>query len=233
LLGDDPRSDRETGVEVAVEANLEYLRRLYANVLEWHDRSQRTAQVLLTLDGVIITIGTAQFAGVSAGRPAVIAMGAFLIIAVYCAVESLFGHLGETKLRRISEAFGADPSRPTTYNPNIAWWFGTIAALSQDKAARREQAHQESLHGLLLPFLRIPRRQNRAASDAGAAVHKDHAPNRVSSYLLSADSTTEREALASEIVTLSQQVLINYRWLNRGWASSGLGLLAAILTWWS
>jgi hypothetical protein len=172
---------------------LEYARRLYANVLDWYKLADTKAQLLLTVDGVFVTV----LAGAVLGDPeetsdrvqrfgpetwALLGAAALaLLLSVACAALCLWSRsgLGGSAIRRLMQReLGVDPGRRASYSPEVAWWFGMIAALE---------------------------------------------PGHIAAMIKDADERFERDALVAQIVVLSRNVLRKHTWVNRGWALAAAG----------
>jgi hypothetical protein len=172
---------------------LEYARRLYANVLDWYKLADTKAQLLLTVDGVFVTV----LAGAVLGDPqetsdrvqrfgpetwALLGAAALaLLLSVACAALCLWSRsgLGGAAIRRLMQReLGVDPGRRASYSPEVAWWFGMIATLE---------------------------------------------PRHIAATIKDADERFERDALVAQIVVLSRNVLRKHTWVNRGWALAAAG----------
>jgi hypothetical protein len=55
-------------------------------------------------------------------------------------------------------------------------------------------------------------------------------PHYIADVLKTADEDFERDALISEIILLSRNVLGKHRWVNRGWLFSALSLVSLLMT---
>lgn len=188
-------------------ANLEYLRRLHEKTFEWYKIADSKGQLLLTLNGVFITVvsttifdrpqdlaGRLAAAGV-AGLVTALFSAICVAGSVLSAVLCLYSRLSDARLSRLTgQDLGVDPNDPSTFKPAIAGWFGFIASIAG--AARREE---------------------------GAV-----APSHMQDYLHGLDDNAEREMLASQVVALSHNVLIKHRWVDRGWLLAGAALIGLI-----
>jgi hypothetical protein len=121
--------------------SLEFLRRLYANVLDWYRIADAKAQLILTLNGIFITIVT----GTVFSRPDELAawrrvfgvetwiflsLGAVAIVgSIISALLCLHSRLHEAALRDIADHYHVDRKSIETYVPGVAWWFGMIARM--------------------------------------------------------------------------------------------------------
>jgi hypothetical protein len=122
-----------------------YLRNVYANVFEWYKIADSKSQLILTLDGVLITVATGLVLA-SPGQLAAqerrfgwetwmfLAVSSFaLTMSVACAVRCLYSRLENASLKALRE-YDVDREDGTTYVPAISHWFGTIAKLNHQKA---------------------------------------------------------------------------------------------------
>ncbi len=135
-------------VQSAAEAmaDAEYVRRVYERALDWYKVAETKAQLLLTVNGVFVTVvfgivsgrlGEAhEFAdilGVETWVFFLTSTGA-LLGAVTCAAACLWSQHG----KNIKEAFarlGVDPDTPASYRPEVLWYFGHLANLRIESAA--------------------------------------------------------------------------------------------------
>jgi hypothetical protein len=128
---------------------LEYSRRLYANVMDWYRIADSKGQLLLTLDGVLVTIVT----GIVLGQPA--------------EVSKRLGQFGALPLVPLGTGQRVDPTphpalrrRPETeetYTAQVAWWFGMIAVLEpQNIYSLIKQANEEFERDALASVFRAP-----------------------------------------------------------------------------
>ena len=218
----------------ATNPNIEYLRRVYANVFEWYRIADSKAQLLLTLDGAFITIivtntfakpdellSRLDRAGAVGG--ALVGLAALTIAtSVYCALRCLYSRISNAKLKDAHQQLGVAPDNPDTYCPAIAWWFGLIATVSTQSLSPESSRDRGADAYAKLRQKRLTshmlHRQPHGATTAGL----------VMSYLLKIDETGEREALASQVVILSSNVLSKHRWVDRGWFCAGLTLIAVV-----
>jgi hypothetical protein len=129
-------------------ASTEYLRRLHDDVLSWYRTADAKAQLILTLDGIFITIVSAnifvkpdelQARKESFGPVAWSLLGlaaAAMVCSIASAVVCLHSRLKDADPRRIKTNLGIDPTQEETYIPAIAWWFGFLATLPRDKVSK-------------------------------------------------------------------------------------------------
>jgi hypothetical protein len=118
-----------------------YLRSVYADIFAWYKIADAKGQLILTLDGALITVATgfvlanpgqvaAQERGFGWETWMFLAVSSLALIAsVVSAVICLYSQLSGTSLHDVDSNNGA------TYIPANAYWFGAIAAI----AARDKQ----------------------------------------------------------------------------------------------
>jgi hypothetical protein len=147
-----PKKEQSSQLIVKVDAALqaartEYTRRVYDRVMDWYKVAETKAQLVLTVNGVFITIGfgivSAQPGGVSAPtRPvgpetwgfmalAVSALAGAISAAAACLL-SLHRHNIKTDFKRL----GIDPKNVTNSSPypvETLWYFGHLASLPFDR----------------------------------------------------------------------------------------------------
>jgi hypothetical protein len=168
---------------------------IYANVLDWYKIADSKAQLILTLDGVFVTIVT----GTVFAKPdellarqrifrwetwTLLSVAALAIVfSIICAVLCLHSQLRESQLNFLVKDYGVDRKNIKTYTPAVAWWFGMIASLESDIVIK---------------------------------------------YLRKADEAFERDAMAHQIVVLSDHSLKKHRWVNRGWLFAAASLLSLV-----
>jgi hypothetical protein len=177
------------------QTSVEYLRRLYANVFDWYKIADSKAQLILTLDGVFVTIVT----GTVFAKPDDLAawqrvfgletwiflsLAALTIMSsIICAILCLHSRLHEALLSDIVRHYHVNRDDIRTYVPGVAWWFGMIAKME---------------------------------------------PKLIARYLQTADDTFEADALADQIVVLSERILRKHRSVNWGWLFAGASLLSLV-----
>jgi len=112
---------------------LEYTRRVYANVLDWYKVADSKGQLLLTLNGIFITV----VAGTVLGKPSEVVdrtrefgvdtwllfmtTALFIVSSVLCAALCLRSRLGDPAVRSLIQQFNVDPERRETYPADVAW----------------------------------------------------------------------------------------------------------------
>lgn len=135
------------------EQNVEYLRRLYENTLDWYKVADSKGQLILTLSGAITVFGVLGLLDdqprTLSGPPLYVALSAMavLCLAIYCAVEALHSNLTESSLRRLHQLADVGPGRVTSDSPQVLSWFGMISTLSRSEKAAHREALAESLTG--------------------------------------------------------------------------------------
>jgi hypothetical protein len=134
---------RWKGMRPPSQTSLEYLRRLYANVLDWYRVADSRAQLILTVDGVFITIVTggvfakpddlAAWQGVFGPDTWLFLSAAALAIvgSIICALLCLHTRLFEATASYVSNNYKVDPADIETYVPGVSWWYGMIATMDQ------------------------------------------------------------------------------------------------------
>jgi hypothetical protein len=132
--------------EPADDPDATYLRSVYANVFEWYKIADIKGQLILTLDGVLITVAT----GLVLARPSQLpaqksrfGWDTWMFLAISClaltasvvyAVICLRSRLRNARLQNLVRKYHVDPKDEATYAPAVAHWFGNIAVLDRYKA---------------------------------------------------------------------------------------------------
>lgn len=129
---------------------LEYSRRLYANVLDWYKRAETKAQVVLTIDGAFLAFLTdSMFVSQSDVQKIyghfTVAMWTLLALMVITLLGSILGVLVCVRSRTLSDKelddffrnLGVDPARPESYRAEVMWFFQMIARLSPEGFVER------------------------------------------------------------------------------------------------
>jgi uncharacterized membrane protein YhaH (DUF805 family) len=148
LERDDMREPSRTG--------LEYLRRLYANLLDWYKVADARAQLILTLDGIFIAIVT----GTVFAKPdelgawkrvfgldtwMFLSFAAFAIVgSMISALACLHSRLHEATLNFVHQCYQVNPDKIETYVPGVAWWYGMIAAMDRRLMIRYLQTSDDA-----------------------------------------------------------------------------------------
>lgn len=133
--------DQSTG-----DPEVTYLRSVYANVFDWYKIADTKSQLILTLDGILITVATGLILatpGQLIARESRFGWETWMFLAissltltmsVVCAIICLYSRLDDAKLSGMVRDYGVDPKNEETYSSAIAFWFGTIAILDSKKA---------------------------------------------------------------------------------------------------
>ncbi len=143
---------RNSGQETPdqISSSLDYSRRLYSNVVGWYKTAETKAQILLTLDGVVVSllIG-ALFRERDAAKSivdefgwetwvavgtAAAALGSSIVAALMCLVSRVMSR------REIKRRYPGLLANPLTGSnpPEIMWFFQTISRL--DEARYQDEA---------------------------------------------------------------------------------------------
>jgi hypothetical protein len=214
-------ADAEEARKRAVE-NLTYLRALYSDVLRWYGVADSKAQVILTLNGVIIAFSSSSLLSGKeatwAGWARVFPWAAALCLAsaLYFAIDALHSNLHEANLRGTMSGIAAHG--PYLANLDNGWWFGHLATASRTPGEARTASLRDSLIMYLPVTLKV-------LSPAPPGSHV----NAVGAMLAGIGADEERQVLSAEIVALSVHVLEKHRSVNRGWVACGLGLFLVLL----
>jgi hypothetical protein len=169
-LGTHPGAGR-TSDEVATasiaqpqisEANVEYLRRMYASTRDWYTSAETKAQLLLAVNGAFITL----LFGVLFSRPSDVRAGtdhfgtdtwafmgvsiAALAGAIVCAALCLWSLHGKSaaEFARLK----VDPGNPDSYRAEVLWYFGHVAQLQSDAVAERLLRVDRSFEAQVLAY---------------------------------------------------------------------------------
>jgi hypothetical protein len=126
-------------------ADVEYVRRVYDQTLDWYKVAETKAQLLLGAIGLFLTVlGGTVFGKVDDLRALSSTFGVetwlFLAVwilaasgAVLCATRSLLSLHGHA-IRDFANLH-VDPAAPLTYRPEVLWYFGHLANLPHSSAA--------------------------------------------------------------------------------------------------
>jgi Family of unknown function (DUF5706) len=132
----------------ATEGTVEYARLVYENTLDWYKTADMKAQLLLTVNGVFVTIVSGSLlrdvADVRAlGDEFGVETWVFFLLAVVglagaitCAARCLWSRLGKTAKGHVVQ-LGVRRDDPASYRPEVLWFFGHLAQLKTEPAAER------------------------------------------------------------------------------------------------
>lgn len=128
------------------EVDAEYVRRVYERAMDWYKVAESKAQLILTVNGLLVTLTFGAAAGhISDGRELAkvagletwcffaIVVGA-LLGAVACAAACMWSRHG-TNYKGTFALLGVNPADPTSYRPEVLWYFGDLAHLEMGSAA--------------------------------------------------------------------------------------------------
>ena len=129
---------------------LEYARRLYQNVLDWYDSAEKKAQVILTIDGILLTFLTSSMFTHRSDLDEILHTAGyltwlFLAPMPVCLVGSIASALGclwsrtftKRKLHQYLASVGTSREDLDTYGPEAMWFFQMIAGLDQKSFQER------------------------------------------------------------------------------------------------
>jgi uncharacterized integral membrane protein len=147
----------------AVESDGEYVRRAYERAIDWYKVAETKAQLVLTVNGILVTIlfgllvgrpdDAAQVAdvfGVETWAFVLVAVGA-LIGALLCAAATLWSR-HRKNVRKTFLRLGVNPEKPSSYRPEVLWYFGYLAYLEPDAAAEHISRADRSFETTALSF---------------------------------------------------------------------------------
>jgi len=129
------------------DANVEYVRRLYENVLDWYKSAENKAQIIVTLDGIFVTfvttsmfdsknIGVAQLPLITLGFLGLMIVS--LAISLYHAISCLWSRTyTPDELAEALRQAGVNISDYQTYKPSTSWFFQMINALDREQFEKR------------------------------------------------------------------------------------------------
>jgi hypothetical protein len=126
-----------------------YVRRVYASTRDWYAVAETKAQLLLTINGIFITIlfgtlfGRAGGARVPHGDagPETWTLLAVSVAALACAAGCLWSLHGDSD--REFARLKVDPADPASYRPEVLWYFGHLARLQPAAAAEQLRTADE------------------------------------------------------------------------------------------
>ncbi len=140
----DPIDGGTRGDDPEGTAGLAYSRAVYAGLVDWYKVADAKGQLLLTLNGIFITVlsGVVLLAPTDlADRKAEIGPIAWILLtctatataaSVICAIVCLYSRLSSSRLQALQERFAERAADGAlTYRPAATFWFGTIAGLDR------------------------------------------------------------------------------------------------------
>jgi hypothetical protein len=138
-------------------AALTYSRSVYASLIAWYKVADSKGQLLLTLNGIYITVLSSivlvsprDLVNRKTNLPPVtwLFLGAAAlatVISILSAIESLHSRLSDAKLDNIRDHFfEPNPGGPDHYRPAVTFWFGTIARLDRGIGLRMLRSADET-----------------------------------------------------------------------------------------
>jgi hypothetical protein len=122
-------------------AALEYSRRLYDNVLGWYESAERKAQLILSIDGLVLSVITASLALTGDAGRAFDDVGALPWTFVALMFASFLGSLCCVVLCLVSRPAATAGGRDAE-GPGTMWFFGLVERWDPERfrAAVRERA---------------------------------------------------------------------------------------------
>ncbi|MFE0252752.1 hypothetical protein [Streptomyces sp. NPDC059010] len=123
-----------------------YVRLVYAQAIDWYKVAESKAQIILTVNGVLVTIFFGLNAQILADEPRLAKISGvetwcFLFAstlavlgAVTCATACLWSRHGKNSKGTFA-LLGVNPDQPHTYCPEVLWYFGDLANLQMEPAA--------------------------------------------------------------------------------------------------
>jgi hypothetical protein len=121
-------------------ARLDYLRRAYESTREWYSSAETKAQLLLTINGLFITVLFSSVLGkADDARKTIAVFGsetwvflglalAAIIAAVCSATLTMWSRHGSSSSDELG-LLGVQADDPDSYVPEVLWYFGHIARL--------------------------------------------------------------------------------------------------------
>jgi Family of unknown function (DUF5706) len=118
-------------------AALEYSRRLYANVLGWYESAERKAQLILTIDGLVLSVVTASLALTGDADRSFDDVGPVTWVLLALMFASFLGSLYSVVLCLVSRTAAGEREEA-----GAMWFFGMVARWEPERfrAAVRERA---------------------------------------------------------------------------------------------
>jgi hypothetical protein len=137
----------QTYGEDTFKANIEYVRRLYENVLDWYKSADYKAQIIVALNGAFVTFVTTslfQESSLFVKRLPWHTMGLLvsvvisLAISLYHAVSCLRSRIYLTdELAEFLSKEGVNRTDYQTYKPSVCWFFQMVSALDKSQFEKR------------------------------------------------------------------------------------------------
>lgn len=128
---------------------LDYCLYVYESTIGWYKVADAKGQLLLTLNGVLITVLTGAVLidpdGLAELKQDIqfvtwlllLAAAVAIATSIVCAIGCLHSRLSDAHLDKIRDQFAfIDSHGRQTYRPAATFWFGTIARLPADDASR-------------------------------------------------------------------------------------------------
>ncbi|MFJ9004226.1 hypothetical protein [Streptomyces canus] len=119
---------------------------MYERAMDWYKVAESKAQLILTVNGVLVTVTFGTAAGhISDGSEMAKVTGVetwffFLVVvgallgAVACAATCMWSRHG-TNYKGTFALLGVNPEDPASYRPEVLWYFGDLAHLEMGAAA--------------------------------------------------------------------------------------------------
>ncbi|MET9405306.1 hypothetical protein ABZX90_05870 [Streptomyces sp. NPDC002935] len=144
--GDASGADSSADPPSTPEIDREYVRRVYDRVIDWYKVAESKAQLILTVNGILVTVlfgitadnvtskhELRKVSGVETWLFLSVSTGA-LLGAVTCAAACLWSRHG-ANYKGTFARLGVRPNDPSTYRPEVLWYFGDMAHLELEPAA--------------------------------------------------------------------------------------------------
>jgi hypothetical protein len=128
-------------------ARVEFARRVYDRAIDWYKVAESKAQLILTVNGVFVTIAFGILSSKSEGaKSSGNAPGPETWVFLSIAIAGLAGAIGSATAcllsrhnRNIASDFArlnVDPGNSSSYCPEALWYFGHLATLEFDDAVK-------------------------------------------------------------------------------------------------
>jgi hypothetical protein len=124
-------------------APLPYCRFVYSSLIDWYKVADTKGQLLLTLNGVFITL----LSGIILLAPQdllerkrdfgtwtwtlLATTSLATLISVLCAIVCLHSQLSDANLKKLTKRFSEPQGSARDYRPVVTFWFGTLAQLDR------------------------------------------------------------------------------------------------------